>query len=413
MTAFAALLVLLGSSCVSLLELDGYKAAVSGLCTQFNQCFENSYSNCVDKASARLSSAPTQLRAQWLVDFNDDKCVTLCSTAYNCMDSNPICGDLGTSCKVAEECCTFTDSVADCVAGSCCILDGRTCAADDDCCAGACINNLCGGIECSNNSESCMSDDDCCTELICNRDLEQCVKCNPDGFECTSNDQCCGECVNNLCQSPCTRDGNPCGSNGDCCNGVCGVATFEDGDQSLCAGCDNGLPNTSLCFDNAECCSGLCDPHAGSTCQDCRKLGEDCVDTVQCCDSACTAGTCGDCSAGGSACSDPSACCSGICSAYDTMGLQACCNVLKDADNPCSHTVCQLGDWLDVSCPVANDPNGDPTDTCIADICGKDPFCCCGGWDQLCVDAVPSNCNGITCLNGQMMVGGMTGMPGG
>lgn len=52
-------------------------------------------------------------------------------------------------------------------------------------------------------------------------------------------------------------------------------------------------------------------------------------------------------------------------------------------DNACAHDVCEEGSNLDPTCE----------DSCVAEICEVDAFCCNNEWDNLCVDQVKSVCN--------------------
>jgi hypothetical protein len=47
----------------------------------------------------------------------------------------------------------------------------------------------------------------------------------------------------------------------------------------------------------------------------------------------------------------------------------------------CAHALCEAGDELSAAC-----------DPCVDLICAKDPYCCQGGWDSLCVGAIESVC---------------------
>lgn len=51
--------------------------------------------------------------------------------------------------------------------------------------------------------------------------------------------------------------------------------------------------------------------------------------------------------------------------------------------NACAHDTCEEGPKLDPTCE----------NTCVAQICQVDPFCCNNDWDNLCVDQVKSVCN--------------------
>ena len=47
----------------------------------------------------------------------------------------------------------------------------------------------------------------------------------------------------------------------------------------------------------------------------------------------------------------------------------------------CSHDECVTGDPLSASC-----------DPCVEKVCAEDPYCCCEGWDSLCVSEAVSIC---------------------
>ncbi len=52
-------------------------------------------------------------------------------------------------------------------------------------------------------------------------------------------------------------------------------------------------------------------------------------------------------------------------------------------DNACAHNICEEGVQLDPTCE----------NTCVAQVCEADAFCCNNSWDNLCVDQVKSVCN--------------------
>jgi hypothetical protein len=73
-----------------------------------------------------------------------------------------------------------------------------------------------------------------------------------------------------------------------------------------------------------------------------------------------------------------------------------CC--ASKANPPCDHGACQVGEWLTQECdPQLGGVNG--ADGCIAKICIADPYCCCVGWDQICVEQVADQCQ-LTCPGG-------------
>ncbi len=54
-----------------------------------------------------------------------------------------------------------------------------------------------------------------------------------------------------------------------------------------------------------------------------------------------------------------------------------------EPSNDCAHDICENGDKLNPSC----------NDTCVAQICAEDPFCCNDSWDRTCVGEVESICS--------------------
>jgi hypothetical protein len=52
----------------------------------------------------------------------------------------------------------------------------------------------------------------------------------------------------------------------------------------------------------------------------------------------------------------------------------------------CNHSTCETGGALNSSC-----------DTCAANVCANDPYCCTTAWDQTCVDEVAQYCGATTC----------------
>jgi len=55
----------------------------------------------------------------------------------------------------------------------------------------------------------------------------------------------------------------------------------------------------------------------------------------------------------------------------------------------CDHGVCEIGAKLNAGC-----------DSCSAQVCGADPYCCSTDWDQLCVDQAKSLCGANVCNGG-------------
>lgn len=68
----------------------------------------------------------------------------------------------------------------------------------------------------------------------------------------------------------------------------------------------------------------------------------------------------------------------------------------RSADGPgfcgtsCAHSTCDTGDPLDPVC-----------DTCVAQICDLDPYCCTTSWDSVCQGEVVTICGSLACGGGQ------------
>jgi hypothetical protein len=56
--------------------------------------------------------------------------------------------------------------------------------------------------------------------------------------------------------------------------------------------------------------------------------------------------------------------------------------------------VCGTGAPLDPNDPACN-PSSVPD--CVKQVCAEDPFCCCNGWDQYCVEDAVALCGQTAC----------------
>lgn len=404
MTRFVALAATFGlalSSCVSIFDLEDYAGAVHALCSEFNNCFQSKYPSCSSRGSARLTSAAPDVRSQWLGDFVDKKCFGICNDTWTCLDSQPICGAVGSGCQIDEECCAFSDAASTCDGGRCCMQDGQACQSDDSCCSGRCIDDTCGGVVCARVEENCERDEDCCDDLRCDATSETCFKCREAGFECDTDEQCCGSCVEGICQE-CRLDGDPCGDASECCNPFCVLAPTPDGDAAVCSSGDCWPDGSSCGGDPTLCCSKNCD-RVTDKCAPCALDGQSCVDDGDCCANVCAAGICGaDCLPAAQLCALDGQCCSHLCSPWALQNPQSgqapsCC--LVPPDHLRCANVCVPRDGLPMGndCPLTN-LTTDPTiaDDCIEQVCLADPYCCCTEWDSQCVSEMQQIC-GVSC----------------
>jgi hypothetical protein len=104
------------------------------------------------------------------------------------------------------------------------------------------------------------------------------------------------------------------------------------------------------------------------------------------CTPSCTGKTCGDDGCGGSC---------GSCGSGQTCSPGGTCTT----GGTCAHPICSTGGKLTASC-----------DSCAAQICAADSFCCNNTWDSVCVGEVASvchqTCGGGTCAHAICATGG-------
>jgi hypothetical protein len=100
------------------------------------------------------------------------------------------------------------------------------------------------------------------------------------------------------------------------------------------------------------------------------------------CTPSCSGKTCGDDGCGGSCgtCDTGETCSAGVCMGGGGSG--------SGGGGTCAHPVCSTGSELDGSC-----------DSCAAQICAADDYCCNTAWDSICVKEVGTVC-GQSCGGG-------------
>jgi len=216
------------------------------------------------------------------------------------------------------------------------------------------VEAICGDNTCNGSETVGSCPQDCGSEAVCG-----------DG-------SCNGSETINTCAADCSGGGNPvCGDN--LCNGTETMNTCAadcGGGQGSCgdAVC-NGTETTASCPVD-------CPPAA--TCGDlvCG-AGEETS-----CPSDCTVATaCGDlmCDVAGGECESLDFNCIIDCFIDDQCAAAA-------APAACDHDVCTEGGPLLDTCG-----------TCEAAVCAADDFCCTDTWDNFCVEAVATECTGVTC----------------
>ncbi|MBI4950918.1 MAG: hypothetical protein HY908_02715 [Myxococcales bacterium] len=445
--ASACFATVLAGSCVSVLDLGGYEGALGPLCELVRSCFgEERLPDCVAFEAARLRDADADARAAWLVYFADNHCLESCVNARRCIDEAPLCATRSEPCANDWHCCGFLDGSGNCDLdrGACCAPEGRPCGTAADCCGGvACEDGVCGGQPCKPGGASCVDGIECCTQ-VCNPETQACEGevCLDNGAECLQNYQCCsgycelpipaggpggaaplppigaGYCADPQCLveqsvcdgvTPCCSgaacvtfpntpdaycwsqgchfDGLPCTASEECCSGYC------DPTYAACLPSAPCVEDGSTCASPYDCCSGFCDP-TSSLCG-CAPDGYSCTEYFQCCSGFCNLGLCGyvqSCLGAGSSCNGDAECCSNRCA-----GPMGCCDLPS-----CLHNVCQVGTALDPGCDDGCTAGGficDPAAAgqCVSLVCAAHPECCCGGWDQPCIDAAKAECGIDAC----------------
>jgi hypothetical protein len=95
-----------------------------------------------------------------------------------------------------------------------------------------------------------------------------------------------------------------------------------------------------------------------------------------CCSGTCDSGKCSSaCST--AYCTTSADCCMG----YTCIAATCVANCV--ANPVCDHDVCSPGGPLSPTCTATPDP-------CITAVCQVDPYCCCSGWDTLCIGEAAS-----------------------
>ncbi|MEP7123564.1 MAG: hypothetical protein ABJE95_21730 [Byssovorax sp.] len=375
--AAAWLAVVLGlimglGSCTAVLNLDDYGNVADEMCSLLNRCYSrDETANCLIGLEKSLNQAPLDVRADWLDRFTTFGCLESCSAGRHCLNIPPLCIAQG-ACGYKRECCGFLEGNADCRDQKCCATRGSPCGGDIECCAdlGACVDGVCGGIPCLPSQSPCTTDAQCCTK-ICKRGACADTICDDDKAGCAEDQDCCShfcDPASHLCAEPpkCGAVTTACTLNTECCAGtsclILSGALTGTCQQSTCSFADID------CSADTQCCSGHCESQVFCAAA-CVHEGTKCAADADCCTGACHSGVCaGACST--TTCNVASDCCSNSC--FDHLCGAAC-------EPPSSHLPCSVGGPLD---GTPQNPPG-----CVDLVCAADPYCCCGAWDELCVDA--------------------------
>ncbi|WP_152629961.1 hypothetical protein [Haliangium ochraceum] len=284
-----------------------------------------------------------------------DPCVTqvcdanaaCCSTGWDdsCVAAaEALCG---VDCGVAPVC---GDGTCDAAAGE----DCTTCEVDCGPCGGECEHDLCdAGTPLDPSCDTCVAD-------VCELDSFCC--------EVEWDDVCVGLAVDTC--------GIDCGVEPGCGDGVCDPSLGED--------CNTCSADCGPC--GGECEHGFCDigPPLDPTCDTCA--ADVCAADDFCCtvewDDVCVGLAVDLC---GVDCGVEPGCGDGVCDPSVGEDCNTCSADCGPCGGECEHDFCDAGAPLDPAC-----------DTCAADVCAIDDFCCTVEWDDVCVGLAEDTC-GLDC----------------
>jgi hypothetical protein len=328
--------------------------------------------------------------------------------------------------------------------GGACLLEanGQTCAADGECCSGACSNaGICvsGAGACLPLGELCQANVECCAGRTCAEDGTGQKRCADESFcrsaaeTCTQASECCSLSCSGTCQGAgglCAPAADPCTDNVNCCSNKCqgGVC------QTLASGCSSLGERCSAAGYSEGCCSKYCVDYGVGGASDlrcarassCNARGDICTTGSDCCSGACLNGVCptqaqlGQKLFVGEPCSADAQCASYAC-ASTTPGGPKTCQFLggcRPAEEICTEDW-QCCGFLELSanrnmCKTAQPTPGacgavagvpglrrcvlQPTDKEVGEIClsgGQKVHQCCGG-DEVCQPTITgvSRCMG-------------------
>jgi hypothetical protein len=249
-----------------------------------------------------------------------------------------------------------------------------------------------GALACVQNNppaaEQCNSVDDDCDGSVDEGNPGGGASCNTgQAGVCAAGTTSCQlgsiACLPNTTPSP-----EQCNNLDDDCDGQ-----IDEGDPGGGGSCNSGQPG--ICGPGIyHCQSGLlsCFQNQSPTAEQCNGLDDDCDGAADEGNPgggmSCATGQPGICAAGTTACSGGSV----QCQANNSPQTEQCGDGLdNDCDGQtdegcCAHSLCTTGGPLTASC-----------DSCVATVCANDPFCCNSGWDGLCVSQVATECNSTQC----------------
>ncbi len=207
--------------------------------------------------SAIITITRIEVRRDGALDVNDT--IDFCTT-HTCVDS--ACIPIARDCDDGDAC---TEDACDPSTGACSHIS-MTCAADEACVLGQCLNT-CANDEACDDGDPCTNDT--CINGVCVL-LDKCVSsdacldvsCHPDTGACTFAPTLCDAgqvCIDGGCVALCTTDGD-CDDNDLCTSDVCGshfaceyiTIDCDDGDACTTDACD---PATGVCINDDMVCA--------------------------------------------------------------------------------------------------------------------------------------------------------------
>ena len=263
--------------------------ANGAFCTENNQCQTNicRTSSCASACFATghtCSKDPDCCGGSFCNNFNYGpwKCTAPLANGESCLADtqchsghcqagacvNAVCGNAGTACTTAGDCCggtfcnNFTYGVWQCKGPQ---ANGAACTADPQCLSGSCQSGSCAAAACANSGTTCSINADCCAGTFCFNYTyapPTCKTALANGNYCINDAQCLSNrCRSSLCvAAACVANGDACQGDTDCCvSSYCKVGSPYLAVPASCAAAGS---TSAYCNTNRQCVSLNCVNHA-------------------------------------------------------------------------------------------------------------------------------------------------------